>query len=61
MSTAREAHAVLAQANPPTITPLRERYAWQNFFSAYGGVPQRWVLLSSEHRRPQAQRAVNKY
>jgi hypothetical protein len=28
--------------------------------STYGGVEQRWVLIYSEARQPQAQRAVDK-
>ena len=54
-----EAQAVLAQAHPQTMVPLREGYRCRVVPSTYGGVAQRWVLLSSEQRQPQAQRTVD--
>jgi transposase len=59
-ATLSEAQAVLAQADPPTMTPLMEGYRYQQATSTYGGVPQRWLLVYSDHRRPQAQRLVDK-
>jgi transposase len=60
-ATVSEAQAVLTQADPYTMTPLMEGYRYQHAMSTYGGVPQRWMLVYSEHRRPQAQRMVDKY
>ena len=60
-ATLSEAQAVIAQADPPTMTPLMEGYAYQQAMSTYGGVPQRWLLVYSDHRRPQAQRLVDKH
>jgi transposase len=60
-ATLSEAQAVLAQADPPTMTPLMAGYCYHQAMSTYGSVPQRWLLVYSEHRRPQAQRMVDKY
>jgi transposase len=59
-ATLAEAQHALAQATPATMIPLREGYRYQVLASTYGGVAQRWLLIYSEHRRPQAQRAVDK-
>jgi transposase len=59
-ATLREAQAVLAQADPQTMTPLTEGYRYHVVRSSYGGVEQRWVLIHSEPRQPQAQRTVDK-
>jgi transposase len=59
-ATLHEAQAVLAQANPQTMTPLTEGYRSQVVRSSYGGIEQRWLLLYSEHRQPQAQRTVDR-
>jgi transposase len=58
--TLREARAVLAQADPQTMAPLTEGYRSHVVRSSYGGVAQRWVLIHSEPRQPQAQRTVDK-
>jgi transposase len=58
-ATLGEAQAVLAQADPQTMAPLREGYRFCVVSSTYGGVAQRWVLLYSEQRQPQAQRTVD--
>jgi transposase len=58
-ATLGEAQAVLAQADPQTMAPLREGYRCRVVSSTYGGVAQRWVLLYSEPRQPQAQRTVD--
>jgi hypothetical protein len=55
-----DAQAVLAQADPQTMTPLTEGYHYHVVRSSYGGVEQRWVLIHSEPRQPQAQRTVDK-
>jgi transposase len=55
-----EAQAVLAQADPQTMAPLTEGYRYHVVPSSYGGVEQRWVLIHSEPRQPQAQRTVDK-
>jgi hypothetical protein len=52
--------AALAQATPETMRLLMEGYRYRVLASTYGGVAQRWVLICFEHRRPQAQRAVDK-
>jgi transposase len=59
-ATLGEAQAVLAQADPQTMAPLREGYRFRVLSSTYGGVAQRWVLVYSEQRQPQAQRTVDK-
>ena len=59
-ATLSEAQAALVHAAPQTMVPLMEGYRYQAFTSTYGGVEQRWVLLYSEHRSPQAQRTVDK-
>jgi transposase len=58
-ATLGEAQAVLAPADPQTMAPLREGYRFRVVSSTYGGVAQRWVLLYSEPRQPQAQRTVD--
>jgi transposase len=59
-ATLREAQAVLAQADPQTMAPLTQGYRYRVVPSSYGGVAQRWVLIHSEPRQPQAQRTVDK-
>ena len=59
-ATLHEAQAVLAQADPQTMAPLTEGYRYHVVPSSYGGVAQRWVLIYSEPRQPQAQRTVDK-
>ena len=58
--TLTEAQAVLAQAQPETMAALPDGYRYAVVASHYGGVAQRWVLIYSEHRQPQAQRTVDK-
>src|SRR5712692_3050182 len=57
-ATLGEAQAVLAQADPQTMAPLREGYRSRVVPSTYGGVAQRWVLIYSEQRQLHAQRTV---
>jgi transposase len=59
-ATLTEAQAALTQANPQTMHPLMEGYRYHVLTSRYGGVAQRWLVIYSEHRRPQAQRTVDK-
>jgi transposase len=59
-ATVSEAQAALARVDPQTMAPLIEGYRYQVLPSTYGGVEQRWVLIYSEHRQPQAQRTVDK-
>jgi transposase len=59
-ATLSEAQAALAQAAPQTMAPLLDGYRYRALTSTYGGVAQRWVLIASEHRLPQAQRTVDK-
>jgi len=59
-ATLTEAQEVLGQANPQTMAPLTEGYRYHIVPSSYGGVAQRWVLIYSEQRQPQAQRTVDK-
>jgi transposase len=59
-ATVSEAQAVLAQADPQTMAPLTAEYRYQVVPSTYGGVEQRWMLIHSEPRQPQAQRTVAK-
>ena len=59
-ATLTEVQELLAQAQPTTMAPLSEGYRSAVVASSYGGVAQRWVLIYSEHRQPQAQRTVDK-
>ena len=59
-ATLTEAQEVLGQANPQTMAPLTEGYRYPIVPSSSGGVAQRWVLIYSEQRQPQAQRTVDK-
>jgi transposase len=59
-ATLSEAHEALAGADPEMMEPLLAGYRAHVRASAYGGVAQRWMLIYSEHRRPQAQRTVAK-
>jgi transposase len=58
-ATLSEAQAALAQAAPQTMAPPLDGYRYRALTSTYGGVAQRWGLISSEHRLPQAQRTVD--
>jgi transposase len=58
-ATVSEAQAALAQADPQTMAPLTEGYRYHELASTYGGVEQRWVLIHSAPRQPQAQRTVD--
>jgi transposase len=59
-ATLTEVQEVLAQAQPATMPLLQEGYRARSMLSTYGGVAQRWVLIYSEQRQPQAQRPVDK-
>jgi transposase len=59
-ATLSEAQAALAHANPHTMMPLSEGYRYQLLHSTYGGVAQRWALIYSKPRQPQAQRTADK-
>ena len=58
--TLNEVKAALAQADPEQMAPLKTGYRGQTLQSTYGGVAQRWLLIESQPRRPQARRTVNK-
>jgi transposase len=60
-ATLTEAQHALEQATPEAMLPLKEGYRYHIRASTYGGVAQRWMLIDSEHRRPQAQRTVDKH
>jgi transposase len=59
-ATVSAAQAALAQADPQTMAPLSAGYRSQGLTSTYGGVAQRWMVVSSEHRHAQAQHTVDK-
>jgi transposase len=59
-ATLHEAQAVLSHADPLAMAPLQEGYHYQALTSTYAGVAQRWLLIYSEPRQPQAQRTVDK-
>jgi len=59
-ATLSEAQAALAQVAPQALAPLTEGYSYHEFTSTYGGIAQRWLLIASEPRQPQAQRSVDK-
>ena len=50
----------MAQAHPEPMTLLKEGDRDHVWASRDGGVPQRWGLIDSGHRRSQPQRTVNK-
>jgi transposase len=60
-ATLTEAQDALVQAEPETMEALGEGYRYHGLASTYGGVAQRGMLLYSDHRRPQAQRSVDKH
>jgi transposase len=60
-ATLTEAQTTWEQAIPAAMLPLRDGYRDQAHTRTYGSVPPRWVLIYSEHRRPQAQRMVDKH
>jgi transposase len=55
-----DAQAALAQAAPQAMQPLTEGYRYHALTSTYGGVEQRWLLIASAPRQPQARRTVDK-
>jgi hypothetical protein len=55
-ATWREAQEALRQADPLSMTPLMAGYRDHEWASADGDVAQRWLLIHSEARQPQAQR-----
>ena len=59
-ATLSAAQALLAQIDLQPLIPLTEGYRSHAYLSTYGGMAQRWVLISSESRQPQAQRTVDK-
>jgi transposase len=59
-ATLSDAQAALAQVNPHALASLIEGYRYHELMSTYGGIAQRWVLIYSEARQPQAQRTVDK-
>jgi transposase len=59
-ATLSEAQAALAQVDPQALASLQEGYRYHELTSTYGGMAQRWVLIDSEPRQPQAQRTVDR-
>jgi transposase len=57
--TVRDAQVALAQANPSVMAPLPAGSRDHELTSSYGGVEQRWLLLYSEARQPQARRTAD--
>ena len=57
-ATVSAAQAVLAQADPQSLALLTIGYRYHEFPANYGGIEQRWVLIYSESRQPQAQRPI---
>jgi transposase len=55
-----EAQVALAHADPPAMAPLQEGDRYHELTSTDGGVEQRWGLIYSEARQPQAQRTVDR-
>ena len=60
-ATLNDAQAALAQATPQAMQPLTEGYRYHALTSTYGGVEQRWLLIASEPRQPQARHTVDKH
>jgi transposase len=59
-ATLHDAQATLAQADLQTMAPLTDGYRSHLLSSTSGGVAQRWVLIYSAHRHPQAQHTVGR-
>jgi transposase len=59
-ATLSETQAALAQVDPQALASLQEGYRYHELTSTYGGIEQRWVLIYSESRQPQAQRTVDR-
>jgi transposase len=59
-ATLHDAQTALVQADPQAMQPLTEGYRYHALTSTYGGVEQRWLLIASEPRQPQARRTVDK-
>jgi transposase len=59
-ATLREAQAALAQVDLQALASLQAGYRYHELTSTYGGLVQRWVLIYSERRQPQAQRTVDR-
>jgi hypothetical protein len=59
-ATVNDAHAALAQADPPTMAPRLDGSRARVLTSTSGGVVPRWFLVVSAQRQPQAQRTVDK-
>ena len=47
------------KSTPTRLASRTEGYRYDELRSTYGGIEQRWILLSSESRQPQAQRTVD--
>jgi transposase len=60
-ATFTAAHMALAQVDPAARAPLPAGYRDHVLATTYGGVGPRWLLMSSEHRRPQAQRTGDRH
>jgi transposase len=58
--TLSEAQAALAQVAPHALASLTEGYRYGELRSTYGGIEQRWLLIYSESRQPQAQHTIDK-
>src|SRR5215475_7870779 len=59
-ATLSEAQAALAQVDPQALASLQEGYRYHELTSTDGGIEQRWVLMYSEPRQPQAQRTIDR-
>jgi hypothetical protein len=59
-ATLSAAQAALAAADPPTLAPLMEGARSHSLGSTDGDGAPRWMRIDAEHRRPQAQRPVEK-
>jgi transposase len=58
-ATFSDAQAALAHVDPQAMAPLTAHYRYGEVPAMYGGVQQRWVLISSELRRTPAPRTVD--
>ena len=59
-ATLSEVPALLAEVTPATMAPLTEGYRYHERPSTYGGVTQRWIVVSSEARQERGHRTVDK-
>ena len=59
-ATLQEVQAHLSSLDVSTLTPLSDGYRYREVSSSFGGVEQRWLIVSSEARQRHLPRTVDK-